>query len=142
MKKILARQSNKINCHGYRFDSQLEYDSYQILIENFGFDDIEVHKPILVKPKTNHFKSMNLKIDLYVKSIDLYVESKGILEYDFSLKLAMLDFLNPIILNKLLIVVRQVDDTFRRFGKTHDLLILPINQLEQNLKIKGNYYDV
>jgi hypothetical protein len=141
MKKILNRQSNKILYNGIRFDSTLEYDTYQILLKEFGFDDIEVHKPVLIKFKTDHFRAINLKFDFYIKSIDLYIESKGILEYDFSLKLAMLDSLNPTILNKLIIVVREVDDTFRRFSKTHDLLILPINQLQQNLKIQRNYYD-
>jgi|SRR6476469_1784876 len=104
---MVRNASVKCEVNGIQFPSKLEAKTYLVIQEHYRYPvkvaAIEPHK-VLIKEQTLHFAPIYWKVDFYLPRHDVYVESKGIFELEWKLKMKMLDISNPSLLDRLIIV--------------------------------------
>ena len=101
------------------FDSQLEFEIFKAIKEYFLIEHINVHFKVELKPKTQYSMSMNYFVDFRVKVTDgdfLYIEAKGLITKEASIKIKMLEIVRPDIRSNL-IIVSQKEQHY--FGSQH-----------------------
>jgi hypothetical protein len=105
-----------------RFDSKLEFAVFEVLNAYIPGDQIKLQVPIELKPLTQYSASVSYFVDFQVLDCnfepDFYVEAKGFLTKEASLKLKMLEIIKPKIRHSLMIVSSQ---SCHYFGKKYPL---------------------
>jgi hypothetical protein len=98
--------------NGILFDSKLESATYERLLTLFPSPqfNIKTQFPIEVKPRSQGFPSIFWKVDFCILENDkpiLYVEAKGTLTRDFKLLMKFLEYRDPILYSKIILVVSR-----------------------------------
>ena len=80
-------KAKKIEWGNITFDSQFEFNIFQLLKSHFKLTQIEVHKPLTIRPESVYFPAQKWKIDFVVTSHlfgqdfdSLYIEVKGLVQ--------------------------------------------------------------
>ena len=128
-----------IEFDGYRFDSGLERSVYCYLRLLFKKEDISVHHSVVVKPPTNHFPERRWKCDFYIPKLNIYIEAKGIRHRTWKQQLEHLDRLNPLALDRLIVVSEVANELVFRGnrsvtigGLTNAIAALNVQQISLN----------
>ena len=88
------------------FDSQLEFEVFKVIVRCFPVEHIDFHFKTELKPKTQYSGTINYFVDFRVKtSLNdyFYVEAKGLMTKEASLKIRLLEILKPEIHSRLII---------------------------------------
>lgn len=96
--------AEKVTADGVTFDSKFEYSVYRMLATDFPTLQVEIHKPIAVKPSTPHFPARYWKADFYLPQLNWIIEAKGVRTRDWLRQLELLDCHNPQLLQNLSVV--------------------------------------
>ncbi|MEG4359538.1 MULTISPECIES: hypothetical protein [unclassified Microcoleus] len=119
-----------------RFDSQLEFEVFRVIARYFPIEHIDFHFKIELKPKTQYSGTTNYFVDFRVKtSLNeyLFLEAKGLMTKEASLKIKLLEILKPEIHSKLIICSAKKEFYF---GKSYPSSV-PLESL--NNVILSNY---
>jgi hypothetical protein len=88
------------------FDSQFEFEVFQVIKARFSTEHINFHLKLELKPKTQYSAPINYFVDFLVKNSDdsfLYIEAKGLMTKEASIKIKLLETLKPEIRKNLII---------------------------------------
>lgn len=133
---FLQRPLDALGLNIVCFDSQFEYRCYCVLRKYFRACDIGLHCKIEIKSKTLLSSEMSYKVDFVVFTqapLLLYVEAKGLMTKEASLKLKMLEIVKPTIRNNLIIVSEKAH---HYFGKGYPSSF-SIIEFESYLQLRG-----
>lgn len=106
------------------FDSTLERDTYLTIKLVIPQDSIIIHYPIEITPATSRFPKWSWKVDFYLPTLNIYIESKGVRTAEWLNKLRALDALKPAILDRLLIVATVPNEEVCKGIKTVTLDVM------------------
>jgi len=104
-----SSSSTRKNKSDLFFASKLELETYKVLVDCFGFNRVRCQQSFLIKPGTDIYKPLHWCIDFVVydraeSQVILLIESKGMMTEVFKLKLALFQYWNPDLYNKLALV--------------------------------------
>jgi hypothetical protein len=88
------------------FDSQFEFEVFQVIKARFPVNCIDFHFKLELKPKTQYSAPINYFVDFRVKTSEysfLYIEAKGLMTKDASIKIKLLEVSIPAVRANLII---------------------------------------
>ena len=88
------------------FDSQFEFQVFKVIAQCFPVKHIDFHFKLELKPKTQYSGVINYFVDFRIKTFlgdYFYVEAKGLMLKEASLKIKLLEILKPEVHSKLII---------------------------------------
>lgn len=96
------------------FDSQFEFEVFKVINAQFPLEHINFHFKLELKPKTQYSAPINYLVDFRVRTPNdfLYIEAKGLMTKEASLKIKLLEILKPEIRNNLIIVSEKKQHYF------------------------------
>lgn len=105
--------SNKYNARGQYingifFDSTLEVKAYYLLIKKDP--QLVIHPKLTLIPKSKNWKGVTWFPDFYSPVLNKYIEVKGAMTDVFKIKMQLLHFLNPSLLNDIIFVSKQTTE--------------------------------
>jgi hypothetical protein len=139
-KKSKASKFGNCKCtyQGINFPSIFEKEVYRHLRHSLGtIFEIKTQYRIIVKPKTNKFQSISYIADFAIFLGDqllCIVEAKGLMLEPFVLKMNLLEYHNPDIFSKIVLVISRLNDV-----KDYRKANLPV--LKMNPYLSDNKFD-
>lgn len=118
------------------FDSQFEFEVFKVIAARFDIKCIDFHFKVELKSKTEYSAPVNYFVDFRVldtyNNDFLYIEAKGLMTKEASIKIKLLEVLRPIIRANLIIVSAKQEFYF---GK-HYAASTPIKHLNNTILSK------
>lgn len=99
------------------FDSQFEFQVFRIINQCFELKNIDFQFKLELKPKTQYSGAINYFVDFRVKDFFgnyFYIEAKGLMLKEASLKIKLLEILKPEVHSKLIICSAKQEFYFGR----------------------------
>lgn len=118
-------KSKKIEAYGIKFDSLIEKQTYELLLQYFSSHQIHTHHKVLLFDENEFFPAYYWNIDFYISPFNLFIECKGLWSQGTNDKcradLRAIAATNDSILRGLIFVSATANQKVSRKHKTLDL---------------------